>query len=128
MVENLHTVPKTPVWDPHRTNGWKLAHCPPSRNWPPYLTMPMAQDKCPLYKALPNVQIVYGTYLSFFCNNIIAYQFEEYLARIIKISELPKLISFFIIILIVKVIIMLCFPSSLSLVPIIFLFWFLTQK
>ena len=25
------------------------------RNWPPYLTMPMAQDKCPLQQALPNI-------------------------------------------------------------------------
>ena len=50
-----------------------LAHCSPSskcvpggntgevkggeeRNWPPYLTMPAAQDKCPLYKAFTNVR------------------------------------------------------------------------
>ena len=47
-----------------------LAHCPPSskwvpggntreakgseeRNWPPYLNMPAAQDKCPSNRALP---------------------------------------------------------------------------
>ena len=32
------------------------------RNWPPYLTKPMAQDKCSLYKALPNARIAYGAY------------------------------------------------------------------
>ena len=48
-----------------------LAHCPPSnkwvpggstgqvkgseeRNWPPYFTMPMAQDKCPSKRVLPH--------------------------------------------------------------------------
>ena len=50
-----------------------LAHCPPSskwvpggntgeaeggeeRNWPPYLTMPAAQDKCPSNGHSPNVR------------------------------------------------------------------------
>ena len=50
-----------------------LAHCPPSskwvpggntgevkgdeeRNWPPYLTMPVAQDKCPSNGHSPNVR------------------------------------------------------------------------
>ena len=64
-LERLPTVPETAVRDPPGTIGWKLAHCPPSskwvpggntggdkggeeRNWPPYLTMPMAQDKYPL--------------------------------------------------------------------------------
>ena len=33
------------------------------RSWPPYFIKLMAQDKCPLYQALPDVRIVYGTYL-----------------------------------------------------------------
>ena len=50
-----------------------LAHCPPSskwvpgsntreaeggeeRNWPPYITMPAAQDKCPSNGHFPNVR------------------------------------------------------------------------
>ena len=58
----------------------KLAHCLPSstwvpggnigevkggeeRNWPPYLTMPAAQDKCHLWQAFPSYGIVYGTHL-----------------------------------------------------------------
>ena len=34
-LERLPNVPKTTVWDPPRTNGWKLALCPPSSNWGP---------------------------------------------------------------------------------------------
>ena len=32
-LERLPTVPNTTVWDPPRTNGWKLAHCPPRSKW-----------------------------------------------------------------------------------------------
>ena len=52
---------------------WMLAHCSPSskwapggntgevkggeeRNWPPYLTMPEPQDKCPSNRHSPNVR------------------------------------------------------------------------
>ena len=57
-----------------------LAHCPPSsewvpggntgeakggeeRNWPPYLTMLAAQDKCPSHGHSPTYGIVHGTHL-----------------------------------------------------------------
>ena len=57
-----------------------LAHCPPSskwvpggntgevkggeeRNWPPYLTMLAAQDKCASDRLSPTYEIIHGTHL-----------------------------------------------------------------
>ena len=66
-----------------------LAHCPPSskwvpgntreakggeeRNWPPYLTMPAAQDKCPSNRALPQRTESYmGLTFTFFLSSRMA--------------------------------------------------------
>ena len=66
-----------------RTIVEMLAHCPPSskwvpgdntgevkggeeRNWPPYLTMPAAQDKCPSNGHSLMYGIVHGTHLYLF--------------------------------------------------------------
>ena len=55
------TVHPVANWGPGR-NTRKDKGCE-ERNCPPYLTKLMAQDQCSLYQALPNLQIVYGTYL-----------------------------------------------------------------
>ena len=64
-----------------------LAHCSPSskwvpggntgevkggeeRNWPPYLTMPAAQDKCLSNGHSPTYGIVHGTHLYLLMKNV----------------------------------------------------------
>ena len=81
MVRVLDCCAKHRWFEP---NPWvivgMLAHCPPSsewvpggntgetkggeeRNWPPYLTMPAAQDKCPSHGHSSTYGIVHGTHL-----------------------------------------------------------------
>ena len=74
MVRALDCCAKHRWFEPNpRIIVGMLAHCPPSskwvpggntreaqggeeRNWPPYLTMPAAQDKCPSNGHSPNVR------------------------------------------------------------------------
>ena len=74
VVRALDCCAKRRWFEPnHRIIVGILAHCPPSskwvpggttgeakggeeRNWPPYLTMPAAQDKCPSNGHSPNVR------------------------------------------------------------------------
>ena len=74
MVRALDCCAKHRWFEPNpRITVGMLAHCSPSskwvpgcntgevkggeeRNWPPYLTMPMAQDKCPSNGHSPNVR------------------------------------------------------------------------
>ena len=71
-----------------------LAHCSPSskwvpggnsgevkggeeRNWPPYLTMPAAEDKCPSKGHSPTYGIVHGIHLYLpFCVTLLIKHFQ----------------------------------------------------